>query len=1423
MTLIDFLKASRQRGIVLSIENGGLKVQAPKGAVTAELRAAMSAHRQALLDLLAAAEPASAMPLPQIVPDRENLHAPFPMSDLQLGFYMADDPYMDFHVRPHYYVEKDGGTLDVAAYQAAWNRVLLRHRHDIPVVRPNGELQLVREAPVLDIARYDLRDLPAPEASEALEATRAAMMRSELPLDRWPWLDIRVSLWHDEHGAARSRVHCNFNNFFVDGLGTTRLLQEVTQLYHDPRRHPEPLALSFRDAVLALDRLAASAAGQTAKRYWEERLPQLPGPPDIPVKSGLDRRCRARLNRRKHAIAEPAWSQFKAHARQAGLTPSNAMFAVYAELIAVWSNSRHFVLSNMMTRRLGPHPEMREIAGNFASLYPLEIDLREGASFAGRARRIQEQVIRDTQHLQWGGMQVLQALNRLKGSFGRAPLPFVVGSGLFIEGFELDGFSCLETSQVMLDFQFFESADGRLCYVWDLLEAFFPDGMIDDMWQAMAGLVEALAHDAALWQCPLFHLIPARQLVQRKPPVPQAIPEIRLDEWLQHTAQACPDALALVTPDTAMPYAALALAARRLAVTLRESGVRQGDVVGVMAERGPQLLAAVYGILLADAAYLPLDPALPQARRTLLLQDCGVRHVLTDRALDAMHPGAVAFPPGVRVLAADAAEGGAGAPDLACLPLHHGNSGDLAYVIYTSGSTGQPKGVMIDHRAALNTILAVNRRFGVGPDDRLFGVSSFGFDLSVYDIFGAAAAGATLVYPDPRRALDPAHWLDMLAGHQVTLWNSAPPLAALLVELAEHRGAVLPDLRLVLLSGDWIALDLPDRIRRIAPNAELVSLGGATEAAIWSIWYPIGAVDRAWPSIPYGFAMPNQSVQVLDDWGRPAPEWTAGEIHIGGAGLALGYRNDPGKTAASFIRHSLTGERLYRTGDIGRYLPGGVIEFMGRRDTQVKIQGHRIELGEIETVLAQYPGVSAAVVIAQKPLAGTGAQLVAHVVLTAEAGAPPANQPQATALQEFLASRLPAYMVPRLFNFLPLLPLNSNGKIDRKALPRLDLFPVEPSPARRAEPADEIEARLLAIWRQVLGIEELAVTDDFFELGGQSFEAVRVAGLIRETMKLTFSIGDLWECRSIARLAARLRPGAGRIASPCLVKLDGGNGRNGGNGAPLFLVHPAGGHVLCYTRLAAGLQGRVYGFQAPGTDGRTTPLHSIPAFAARYRRLLQDVQPTGPVLLGGWSSGALIAHEMAAQLRAHGREVAGVILIDCPAPHIHDTVSDDELFSWFAGDLDLEPAVCTALRKIDGADMALRIERAAACLRDHGIALGADAAQLAAIYRVFCGIVRAGRQYRADVIDVDLLVIRARQCNVSEFAGHPYQDCLDWGWHLLSSKVVRSAEVSGTHHSLLGAAAVSAVIAIIENWLTRHSGSSDTRQMIKMSYARTSD
>ena len=495
------------------------------------------------------------------------------------------------------------------------------------------------------------------------------------------------------------------------------------------------------------------------------------------------------------------------------------------------------------------------------------------------------------------------------------------------------------------------------------------------MFAAYCGFLQRLAEEEEAWQKTARHLIPAAQLEKR---AEANATEAPISSEMLHTlfsnqVSRQPDHLALISSNRTLSYEELFNYSNYMGHLLREKGAEPNRLVAVLMEKGWEQVVAVLGILNSGAAYLPIDPELPRKRIWHLLADGKIDLVLTQSWIDEK----LKWPEGIQRFFVDKIE--LANEDITPLkPVQRPE--DLAYVIYTSGSTGFPKGVMIGHRGAVNTILDINKRFELGPEDKVLAISNLNFDLSVYDIFGTLAAGGTIVFPDPDKTKEPAHWLDLMTNNQITVWNSVPTLMQMLEEYLSGRTDAVPQsLRLILLSGDWIPVDLPDKIKSYFNGVRIIGLGGATEASIWSNLYSIEEVDPDWKSIPYGYPMLNQRFHVFNEFMEDCPDWVPGQLYIGGLGLAKGYWRDEEKTENSFIVCPQTGERLYRTGDFGRYLPDGSIEFLGREDFQIKINGYRIELGEIETTLKHLPGVKDAVVIGTDG-ASKEKQLVGYVV-----------------------------------------------------------------------------------------------------------------------------------------------------------------------------------------------------------------------------------------------------------------------------------------------------------------------------------------------------------------------------------------------------------------------------------------------------------
>ncbi len=557
-----------------------------------------------------------------------------------------------------------------------------------------------------------------------------------------------------------------------------------------------------------------------------------------------------------------------------------------------------------------------------------------------------------------------------------------------------------------------------------------------------------------------------------------------------------PDQTALVFDGEKMSYRELYEKASRLANYLQKLGDQLNQPIPIISGKGPGQIWGVLGILMAGAHYIPVKGGLPKARINELIAQTEAAVVLAE----AKYLDKVESRDGLEtvLLEEDTFQQEA---------VEHESpkaaETDLAYIIFTSGSTGKPKGVMIDHRGAVNTLYDMNARFNVTEKDRVFGISDLNFDLSVYDIFGVFACGATLVIPKEDEVQDADIWLDYIEKEQITVWNSVPQLVNLLVDAQYAKaGNPLAHIRLYLMSGDWIPVGLPGKIREVRADADVISLGGATEGSIWSIHYPIGEVDPNWKSIPYGFPLGNQEMHVLNGALEPCPYNIPGDIYIGGKGVAKGYYKDQEKTSASFMKHPVQGTALYRTGDQGAFHPDGYINFLGRLDGQVKIRGYRIELGEIESALQKYPAIDTCI-ISTTPLTGKDRDLVAYMVSK--------DILSTTELVDYLGEFLPDYMVPTYFVQLDQLPLTANGKVDKKALP--DPASAGLSAEREfVPPVTDTQKQLVTIWSEILSVDTqlLGIEDNFFELGGHSLRVTQLRGQMSKTFGVDFKINELF-------------------------------------------------------------------------------------------------------------------------------------------------------------------------------------------------------------------------------------------------------------------------------------------------------------------------
>jgi amino acid adenylation domain-containing protein len=703
-----------------------------------------------------------------------------------------------------------------------------------------------------------------------------------------------------------------------------------------------------------------------------------------------------------------------------------------------------------------------------------------------------------------------------------------------------------------------------------------------------------------------------------------------------------PQSIAVVFEGKQVTYRELNARANQLARHLRSLGVGPDALVGICVERSLDMIVGLLAILKAGGAYVPFDPTYPKERIAFQLEDAEVGVLLTQADLVPELPPllatAIRLDTDWECIGQENAENLPDGPE----PDH------LAYVIYTSGSTGKPKGVLVPHRAICNHLHWGQASDPVLKEDRVLQKTSISFDVSVWEIFGPLLAGACLVV-----SRNVNHGYDelvrLIIDQKITILNFVP--SALSVFLEESGVEKCKSLRRVFCGGEVLSTELQQRFFSVL-SADLHNSYGVTEAAVDSVFW-ICQRKHSYKTIPIGRPIANTQIYLLDSYLQPVPVGVPGEIHIGGVGLARGYLKRPELTAQRFIADPFSqqpGARLYKTGDLGRYLPDGNIELIGRIDQQVKVRGFRIELGEIESVLSQHPGVREALVTTREDSPGD-LRLVAYVI---PASKPP---PGRKALLNFLKEKLPGSMVPGAFVLLDSFPLLPNGKVNRQALPAPDKGRSEVE-ANFVAPRDSLETQLAKIWEKLLNLRTIGVRDSFFDLGGNSLLAARLFSQIEKVCAKKLPLATLFQFPTIEQLATALRQEGWAPSWSSLVPI-----QPRGSRSPLYFIHGVGGNILNFRDLARHLAPDLplYGLQSQGLDGRRAPFTRIEDMAAHYIEEIRSLQPDGPYHIGGMSFGGMVAYEMAQQLHAHGEEVALLAMLDTD-PHEYTEQSPTQVY-----------------------------------------------------------------------------------------------------------------------------------------------------------------
>ena len=1133
------------------------------------------------------------------------------------------------------------GRLDVDALQRSFDSLVARHETLRTRFRLEGgrSYQQVQPAVSVSIEREQFGE-------EGLIERIQAIVVQPFDLERGPLLRVNLlQLAEDDHVLVLVQHH-----IVSDGWSMQVMVEELVQLYAGYSQGLDVVlpALPIQYADYALWQRSWMEAGEKERQlaYWtgllggEQPVLELPFDRPRPVRQS---------HRGAQFILEldiDLSQALRRVAQQEGATAFALLLASFQALLYRYSGQADIRVGVPIANR--NRVETERLIGFFVNTQVLKADLDGRMGFDELLAQARQRALEAQAHQDLPFEQLVEALQPERNASHnplfqvlfnhqseiRSVTPEVQLEDLRLEGLAWDG----QTAQFDLTLDIQEDENGiwaSFDYATDLFDASTVERLAGHWRNLLRGIVANPRQ--RLGELPLLDAPERRQtLSEWNPAQRECAVQGTLQQRFEEQVRQWPQAVALILDEQRLSYGELNARANRLAHCLIARGVGADVPVGLALERSLDMLVGLLAILKAGGAYLPLDPAAPEERLAHILDDSGVRLLLTQGHLLERLPRQA----GVEVLAIDGLvlDGYAESDPLPTL-----SADNLAYVIYTSGSTGKPKGTLLTHRNALRLFSATEAWFGFDERDVWTLFHSYAFDFSVWEIFGALLYGGRLVIVPQWVSRSPEDFYRLLCREGVTVLNQTPSAFKQLMAVAcsADMATQQPALRYVIFGGE--ALDLQSLrpwFQRFGDRQpQLVNMYGITETTVHVTYRPVSEADLEGGLVsPIGGTIPDLSWYILDRDLNPVPRGAVGELYIGRAGLARGYLRRAGLSATRFVPNPFpggAGERLYRTGDLARFQADGNIEYIGRIDHQVKVRGFRIELGEIEAALAGLAGVRDAVVLAHDGVGGT--QLAGYVVADSAEDAERLRE----SLRESLKRHLPDYMVPAHLMLLERMPLTVNGKLDRQALPQPDASLSQQ--AYRA-PGSELEQRIAAIWSEILGVERVGLDDNFFELGGHSLLLLMLKERIGDTCQATLSISQLMTHASVAEQAACIE---GQARESLLVPL---NGRR--EGSPLFMFHPSFGSVHCYKTLAMALRDRhpVKGVVCRALLGAGREVPEWDDMVAEYAEQLLQEHPEGVFNLAGWSLGGNLAMDVAARLEQRGRQVAFVGWIDAPAP-----------------------------------------------------------------------------------------------------------------------------------------------------------------------------
>jgi len=1111
----------------------------------------------------------------------------------------------------------------VARHEILRTTFLLRHGNPVQCVQPSMDFEFI----VRDLSAHDENS-----AEQLLEEDAQRLSHLPFDLERGPCFRCRLMVFSSGRASLLLVIH----HLLVDSWSLGVLMKEMLDGY-DPSIGRIPLSLQYADFACWQKAFLDTDAYRAQEAYWRAKLEGMDSVMELP--GDKPRPARQTFNGRRTYLKLSA--ELLERVRKTGApesaSPFMVMLAAFNVLLYRYTRRRDVAVGMPVLNHNDPATD--PLIGLFANTVVVRVPVDPAEPFSAYVRRVRTAVLEAVANQNVPFERVIERLG-IERDPSRSPLvqilfqsinyPVAMGSSPRVAYRECDN----HTAKFDLTLQVAETEGGLTCMCEYNTDLFLPE-TVERLLHHYEYLVAQACGNAGdpVRTLGLMDAAGRRvHLAAGQGPVSGWRPRQCVHEVFEAVAAQRADHVAVYSEDGNLTYRELNVQADRLAARLRAAGLGRGDVVALFLERRARMLVAMLAAVKSGAAYLPVDPVYPDDRVRFMLEDSNCAVVLTEAVLAGRLPSASA-----RIHVDEEAPQDAAGMPVGGKQADRGasNPEDLLYIIYTSGSTGRPKGVCVRHRNVVHLVQTASMVIRLEASDTWSIFHSYAFDFSTWEIWCPLLTGGSAAIVPFEATQSPRRLVKLLHRFGVTVLNLTPSALGLLMdEFADGLVKKGVHLRQLIVGGEAFSSDLGQRVLRW--GVPVYNFYGPTECTVWASAQRLGEPAFGGRYVPIGRPLPDTQLLVLDDDGQPVPAALTGELCIGGAGVAAGYHDRPELTAAHFVANKFSTDvdsRIYRTGDLVRQRPDGAFEFLGRADSQVKFRGYRIELGEVEAALRECPGVrQCAVAIMAGP---AGQEILAGYVV---------GDASESDCRSRLVSRLPAYMVPQQLMFLPALPLNAHGKVDRAALP-----PLRAAADQVAMPGadDDVLAELASMWKQVLGVKRVNPDDDFFDRGGTSLLAVSLFARIRERWDRDLPLAVLFEAPTLGKLAAAVREYTWAPDSPALVPI-----QTQGRRPPWFCVHGGGGHVLVYRDLVRrlGVDQPFYGLQLPELASHAEPLSSMKTVARVYLREVRAVQPKGPYYLGGVSYGGVIAYEMARQLIAENETVALLVMFDTYAP-----------------------------------------------------------------------------------------------------------------------------------------------------------------------------